>query len=104
MHRAAVIQGVSRGIGLELVRQLDTSGVTVVASIELGRRARNVAVIALHPGTVRTNSSEPFQGGIPDKDRFDVDRAARQLLGIVRGVTTSDSGQFFAWDGTEIPW
>lgn len=73
-------------------------------AIELGRGPRPVAVIALHPGTVDTDLSRPFQGGVPPDKLFSTERAVRQLLGIIDGVTREQSGRFFAWDGSEIPW
>jgi NAD(P)-dependent dehydrogenase (short-subunit alcohol dehydrogenase family) len=77
---------------------------TKTLSIELGRRAKHCAVIALHPGTVQTDLSAPFQKYVPDSQLFPVDRAARQLLHIVDGVSALDTGRFYAWDGSDIPW
>jgi NAD(P)-dependent dehydrogenase (short-subunit alcohol dehydrogenase family) len=73
-------------------------------SIELGRRAKGLIVLAVHPGTVATDLSAPFvpRRG-PDK-RFTVERGASQLLEIFREATLEDSGKFFAWDGSEIVW
>ena len=73
-------------------------------SIELGRRSKELAVIALHPGTVDTGLSRPFSARVPEEKLFDVERAARQLLAIVDRVTPDDTGRFFAWDGSTIPW
>jgi NAD(P)-dependent dehydrogenase (short-subunit alcohol dehydrogenase family) len=73
-------------------------------SIELGRRAKNLTVVALHPGTVDTGLSAPFTSRVPPDKLFSPARAARQLLAIVDGVTPEDTGRFFAWDGQEIPW
>lgn len=77
---------------------------TVTAAIELKRRAPRLVVIALHPGTVETDLSEPFRRGVAPERLFSVQRAGRQLLGVIDGVTARDSGRFFAWDGQEIPW
>lgn len=73
-------------------------------AIELGRGRRPVTVIALHPGTVDTDLSRPFQRNVPPEKLFSRERAVRQLLDIVEGVTLEQSGRFFAWDGSEIPW
>lgn len=73
-------------------------------SIELPRRHPQLVVIALHPGTVATDLSAPFQRGVPEGKLFSVQRAAEQLLRIVDGVTPKDNGRFFAWDGQPIPW
>ena len=35
------------------------------AAIELARKDKTAKLIGLHPGTVDTNLSKPFQGGTP---------------------------------------
>jgi hypothetical protein len=60
--------------------------------------------VLLHPGTVDTPLSRPFQAHVPAEKLFTPDRAAEQLLGIVANVTPADSGRFIAWDGSDIPW
>lgn len=73
-------------------------------SIELGRRARGLVCVALHPGTTETELSRPFRSGVPADSLFSVERAVDQLLGVIDGLEPADSGGFFAWDGTRIPW
>ncbi|HJL32595.1 MAG TPA: SDR family NAD(P)-dependent oxidoreductase [Polyangiaceae bacterium LLY-WYZ-15_(1-7)] len=73
-------------------------------AIELGRRAKNLCVLALHPGTVDTGLSAPFQKNVPEEKLFSVERAAGQLLAIVRRAPPAETGRFYAWDGAEIPW
>lgn len=74
------------------------------AAIELKRRRSNPACVLLHPGTVDTPLSEPFQANVPAEKLFEPARAARQLLAVLAGVTRDDSGRFLAWDGQDIPW
>jgi NAD(P)-dependent dehydrogenase (short-subunit alcohol dehydrogenase family) len=73
-------------------------------AIELGRGSRPVTVVALHPGTVDTDLSRPFQRNVPTGKLFGTDQAVDQLLAVIDRLTPSDSGRFFAWDGSEIPW
>lgn len=73
-------------------------------SIELTRRAPEVISVSLHPGTVDTDMSKPFQRGVPPGKLFSADRAAKQLLDIIKGLTEGDHGTFIAWDGQPIPW
>ncbi len=73
-------------------------------SIELTRRFGKLIVLALHPGTVDTQLSAPFQRGVPEHKLFPVARAAEQLLGLVDGASAADNGAFLAWDGARIPW
>jgi len=78
--------------------------ITKNLAIELRRRARGVVCVALHPGTVATDLSAPFRGGVPEEKLFDASRAARQLLGVIDSLTPDSNGGFFAWDGEPIPW
>ena len=77
---------------------------TRTLAIELARRAPQAICVALHPGTVDTDLSRPFQRGVPAERLFDADRAARQLLGVIGNLTPGQSGEFLAWDGSPIPW
>lgn len=77
---------------------------TKTLSIELPRRHRGTLVVALHPGTVDTGLSAPFQSRVPDQQLFDAPRAARQLLEVIDGLGKDDNGGFFAWDGRPIVW
>ena len=71
-------------------------------SIELTRRFPRLVVLALHPGTVDTALSKPFQRGA--KTLFTAERAASELLEVIEGVTPEHNGAFLAWDGSSIPW
>lgn len=69
-------------------------------AIEDKRRNDRGLVVALHPGTVDTKLSKPFQQS--GRDLFRPDRAAVQLLDVLDGLKPQDSGKLFAWDGSEI--
>ncbi len=71
-------------------------------AIEHARTRPDSAVVALHPGTVDTALSRPFQGNVPDDKLFTPEFAAGRLLAVLDGVTSDDSGSFFAWDGARI--
>jgi NAD(P)-dependent dehydrogenase (short-subunit alcohol dehydrogenase family) len=73
-------------------------------SIELVRRHRGLICTALHPGTVDTGLSRPFQAKVAAGKLFDPTRAALQLLDVLDGLTAEDNGHFFAWDGQPVPW
>ncbi len=72
------------------------------ASIELGRRG--IVVVALHPGTVDTDLSMPFQKNVAKGKLFPVDMAANQLLDVIDSLELSDNGSFLAYDRSLIPW
>jgi len=72
-------------------------------AIEWARSARESVCIGLHPGTVATALSEPFQSGVPDGRLFTPAHAAHCLLDVIGQRTPADSGRVFAWDGSEVP-
>lgn len=71
------------------------------ASIELRRTQPHTKLIALHPGTVRSNLSKPFKGeqiGRPAED------AARDMLGVLDRIPNTESGCFYSYTGEKLPW
>jgi len=73
-------------------------------AVEARRRAKNLIVLALHPGTVETGLSAPFRGNVPPEKLFSADFAAQCLLRNMDNAGEEDSGGFLAWDGSPIPW
>jgi NAD(P)-dependent dehydrogenase (short-subunit alcohol dehydrogenase family) len=73
-------------------------------SIEMARRNRRSCCVLLHPGTVDTPLSAPFQARGPADKLFSAELAAGQLLDMISNCTPEQSGRFFAWDGSEIVW
>lgn len=73
-------------------------------AIEARRRAKQLIILALHPGTTDTALSQPFQKNVPEKKLFTPAFVADALLDIIFGATAEDSGRFIAWDGQDIPW
>ncbi len=73
------------------------------AAIEHARRAPLGVVASLHPGTVATRLSAPFQRGVAAEKLFTPEFSAAALLGVIDRLTPADSGGFFAWDGAAIP-
>lgn len=71
-------------------------------AIEERRRNPSSIVVGLHPGTVDTPLSKPFQGNVTPGHLFDSARAAVQLLDVIDALRPPDSGKIFGWDGTEI--
>jgi len=71
-------------------------------AIELGRTRPKAIAVALHPGTVDTSLSQPFQRGVPQDKLFTPDQSAGHLLDVIAGLTREDSGGLFAWDGQRI--
>ena len=71
-------------------------------SIEHGRTRPDSVIVGLHPGTVDTALSKPFQARVPDGKLFSPAQSAGYLLDVIDGLTPADSGGVFAWDGQRI--
>ena len=72
-------------------------------AVELGRTHPQAVVAGLHPGTVDTALSQPFQRGVKPETLFTADYSAERLLAVIDGLAPADSGGVFAWDGARIP-
>ena len=72
-------------------------------AIEHARRFKNSAIIGLHPGTVDTALSQPFQGNVPDGKLFTPTQSASYLLNVVNSIDPNDTGDVFDWDGKKVP-
>ena len=70
------------------------------ASIELRRRAKDALCLALHPGTVATGLSAPFNAPAARSPA----QAARDLLQVMGQKNAADSGGFFDSNGQTVPW
>ena len=73
-------------------------------ALEYQRRSPQTLVLALHPGTTDTQLSQPFQRNVPPEKLFTVTRTVEQLLTVIDSKTCEESGSFFAWDGSILPW
>lgn len=72
-------------------------------AIELAQRNRAAICVALHPGTVDTRLSHPFQAGVPPQQLQAPAEAAARLLRVVDGLTPARSGTLISWDDETIP-
>jgi NAD(P)-dependent dehydrogenase (short-subunit alcohol dehydrogenase family) len=73
------------------------------AAIETSRRYKEACIIGLHPGTVDTALSEPFQSNVKEGKLFTPAYSSEKLLNIINNVNPPQSRKIFAWDGQEIP-
>lgn len=72
------------------------------AAIEISRRNKKAIIVGLHPGTVDSNLSKPFQGNVPDGKLFTPDYSVKRLLDVLDNLTPESSGRCFSWDGKEV--
>ncbi len=73
-------------------------------SVELPRRCKSVACVALHPGTTESALSEPFRQSLAQLKVHTPAQTAGNLLKVLGNVTSEDNGRFLSWDGSELPW
>lgn len=71
------------------------------AAIELGRSHKQLACIALHPGTVATPFTEKYLGR---HAAVAPDHAATRLLDVMDKLGPEHSGQFFDYAGKPVQW
>jgi len=71
------------------------------AAIEIARNRPEAIVVALHPGTVATGLSTPFAGR---RKTLTPDESAARMIAVLESLSAADTGGFFAYDGTTIPW
>lgn len=71
------------------------------AAIEVARSHKQAVVVTLHPGTVATPLTRDYAAGHPT---VTPDTAAANLLRVIDGLSPAQTGQFFDWAGTPIPW
>ncbi|MEM9540073.1 MAG: SDR family NAD(P)-dependent oxidoreductase [Cyanobacteria bacterium P01_E01_bin.42] len=74
------------------------------AAIEYARKSPKTVIIMLHPGTTDTRLSRPFQRNVPPEKLFSIERTVTQLLAVIDKIESDDSGKFFSWDGSLLPW
>ena len=73
-------------------------------SIEWRRKVPGCCVALLHPGTTESALSEPFQKNVPEGKLFSADKSAGLMLGVLEKLSPDQTGRFWAYDGSEIPW
>jgi NAD(P)-dependent dehydrogenase (short-subunit alcohol dehydrogenase family) len=73
-------------------------------AIELARKNEAAVVVGLHPGTVDTGLSKPFQGGVPEGKLFTTRHSAGAMLATLDRLAGTDSGGLFAYDGERLPY
>lgn len=71
-------------------------------AIELARTRPDAMCVALHPGTVDTGLSRPFQRSVEASKLFTPHFAARSLLSVVDQLTPADSGNCIDWSGQRV--
>ena len=71
------------------------------AAVEVARSHPLAVVVTLHPGTVATGLTERYRG---DHAAMPAEVAAGHLLRVLAGLGAAQSGGFYDWQGTVVPW
>ncbi|MFO1127062.1 MAG: SDR family oxidoreductase [Rhodospirillales bacterium] len=69
----------------------------VMKSLSIDLRSKEITVALVHPGWVRTD-----MGG--SGASLDADESVASMRQLFQRLTLRDSGRFFAYDGSEVPW
>lgn len=72
-------------------------------ALEMARTHAEGVIVGLHPGTVDSALSAPFQSGLPDGQLTAPEAAASNLLGVLSRLTPDQSGRVFDFRGDEVP-
>ncbi len=72
-------------------------------AVETARLRPEAVLLTLHPGTVDTGLSRPFQAGVAAEKLFTPAHSAARLLEVIDRADSQSSGRLIAWDGAPIP-
>lgn len=72
-------------------------------ALEQARTHPGSVIVGLHPGTVDSALSQPFQTGLAEGQLTAPNQAADNLLGVLAGLAPEQSGQVFDFRGEEVP-
>lgn len=72
-------------------------------ALEMARTHPEGVVVGLHPGTVDSALSAPFQSGLAEGQLTAPRHAAANLLGVLTRLSPAQSGRVFDFRGEEVP-
>lgn len=72
-------------------------------ALEMARTHPESVIVGLHPGTVDSALSAPFQSGLAEGQLIDPVRAAANLIGVLSRLGPAQSGRVFDFRGEEVP-
>lgn len=72
-------------------------------ALEMARTHPGSVIVGLHPGTVDSALSAPFQSGLAEGQLTRPQDAAQSLIGVLLRLTPAQSGRVFDFRGDEVP-
>lgn len=73
-------------------------------AVEYARRAKNVKLIAFHPGTVNSQMSKPFHATVPEGKLFEPSYVADCLSQLMDELKVDGELSYLDYAGKPIPW
>ncbi len=70
--------------------------------LHLQRKKTPAICVGVHPGTVKTDLSKDFWGGVPKEKLFEPEKAAGYLAGVVGDLQVEQRGRVWDWKGEEV--
>ena len=74
------------------------------ASIEVKRTNKAACLAVIHPGTTQGPLSKPFSAGVSKDKYYTPEQSAQRIVNLTVELTPDQTGQFFNWDGSNLPW
>ena len=74
------------------------------ASIEMKRINKKACLATIHPGTTIGPLSKPFAGGVSEDKYYSAEQSANRIFELTKTLIPQQTGSFFNWDGTHLPW
>jgi NAD(P)-dependent dehydrogenase (short-subunit alcohol dehydrogenase family) len=86
--------------------QFKTAANMLFYNLSVDLKPRNITVLVLHPGIVKTNMGRGWkQGDIEDaQGAVEPGSAANALWKVLMGKGLESTGKFFYRNGEELPW
>ena len=83
--------------GMYIYRTSKTALNQVIKSLSIDLKGENFIVVALHPGWVQTDMGGP-------NALIDTETSVKGLIEVIDNLTPKNSGKFYNYDGSPIPW
>ena len=74
------------------------------ASIEVKRSNKKACLAVIHPGTTQGPLSKPFSAGVSKDKYYTPAQSAQRIIELSESLEAEQTGQFFNWDGSLLPW
>jgi NAD(P)-dependent dehydrogenase (short-subunit alcohol dehydrogenase family) len=76
----------------------------VVKTFDIHLQQKRVPAIAvgMHPGTVKTDLSKEFWGGVKEGKWFEPEFTAKSMVDVVNDLKVEQRGRIWDWEGKEV--